>query len=99
MRTFLIAACAALACTLSAAGFEAPEMIKSGDKPIGGSFGKRDRIYPSPALHDIDGDGLKDLIVGDLFGRLTVAKRTKDGWGTEEKLKDSEGKDLKFKNW
>lgn len=100
MKNLMIAACAAFACTLSAAEFEAPKMLKAeGDAPMGHTLKNRDRIYPSPTVHDIDGDGLKDLVIGDLFGRVTVVKRTKDGWGKEEQLMATDGKELKFKNW
>lgn len=78
--------------------FAAPVMLKAGDKNLG-----EGRLYPSPAMHDMNGDGLADIVVGDLFGRLTVAHRIKgEGpvrYGEEVKLLDFEGKELKFNNW
>jgi len=99
LRATLLGACAILAVALPAQTFEAPVRLQSGESFLGSTLNKRDRLYPSPALHDIDGDGKADLVIGDLFGNLTVAKRTKDGWGTEEPLKATDGKPLKFNNW
>jgi hypothetical protein len=78
--------------------FADPVLVHAGDKPLGQS-----RLYPSPVYHDVDGDGLVDLVVGDLRGHLTLAPRlpSKDrvAFGAEQKLKDQEGKILDFGNW
>jgi hypothetical protein len=74
----------------------APVRLQAGDKPLGTG-----RLAPSPVFHDINGDGLVDIVVGDLRGRLTVALR-KPGelaFGAEEPIKDVEGKELEFHNW
>ena len=80
------------------ANFAAPVRLMAGDKFLGEA-----RLYPSPVMHDMNGDGLADIVVGDLFGRVTVALRVKgDGpakFGAEAPLNDFEGKELKFKNW
>jgi len=61
------------------------------------------RLYPSPVFHDIDGDGLDDIVVGDLRGRLTVALRKpgkeKLAFAAETSLLDAEGKEINFHNW
>jgi hypothetical protein len=75
--------------------FAAPKRIQAG-----GAFLGEGRLYPSPVLHDIDGDGRADVVVGDLFGRVTVAHRSSDrSFSSEEKLKAKNGKELKFHNW
>jgi hypothetical protein len=74
--------------------FAAPQRIAAGDAILG-----QGRMYPSPAMHDVNGDGKADLVVADLFGRVTVALRTDDGWAKETPLLDRDGKPLKFHNW
>ena len=78
--------------------FAKPVMLMTGDKPAG-----RGLLYPSPALFDVDGDGSKDLVMGDLRGFLHVANRAPGagdhGWSETTLLKDKEGKDIKFSNW
>ena len=79
------------------AQFEAPVELK----PDGTGYGEV--LYPSPVLHDLDGDGRGELIVGDLWGHIQSATRISAGepsdWGPSAKVKATDGKDLKFKNW
>ena len=78
--------------------FAAPERIRAGD-----AFAGEGRLYPSPVLHDVDGDGRLDLVVGDLRGMVTVALRTSSKapvtFGAEKPLEDRGGRPLKFHNW
>lgn len=78
--------------------FAAPVRLMAGKKPLGD-----ERLFPSPVWRDMNGDGLADIVVGDLIGRLTVALRLPDSkpaaYGPEEKLKDLEGKEIDFHNW
>jgi hypothetical protein len=78
--------------------FAPPVRLKAGDKFMG-----EGRLYPSPVFHDVNGDGLPDVVVGDLPGFLTVALRLPGAdptaFGPETNLKDFEGKDLKSHNW
>ncbi len=79
--------------------FAAPKRIHAGDGFLG-----EGRLYPSPVLHDIDGDKRPDIVVGDLRGKVTVACReTGDDktvrFGAEKPLKDRSGEQLKFHNW
>lgn len=77
--------------------FAAPVRLMAGDKFLG-----HNRLYPSPVLHDLDGDGKVDLVVGDLRGHLTVAPRTAVapfGFGAEQKVHGADGKVLDFANW
>ncbi len=84
----------ALACPLAAAEvtFEAPEVILDASS----------YLYPSPVLHDIDKDGQRELLIGDLRGYLTVYKNQgKDAspeWGQPSKLQVN-GQDLKLPYW
>jgi len=78
--------------------FAAPERIRAGDAFLG-----EGRLYPSPVLHDVDGDKRPDIVVGDLFGRVTVAHRlgakSPVAFAVEKPLDDRDGKPLKFHNW
>lgn len=92
------------------AKFDAPVRLKSGEADMG-AFVKvgetdRKRHYPSPGFHDVNGDGHQDIVLGDLFGYVTVSLRNPSidpgqpgAWGAEDTLKDVDGKDLKFHNW
>jgi hypothetical protein len=70
----------------------------AGDKLLGDG-----RLYPSPMAHDVDGDGRLDLVIGDLRGRLTVARRIAGtgpaSYAAETPLQDVDGKDIDFHNW
>ena len=76
----------------------APVQVLAGDSPLG-----HDRLYPSPVWHDADGDGALDLVVGDLHGRLTVARRLPGGgmpeYAAEQPLPDARGEQVDFGNW
>ncbi len=76
------------------AKFAAPQRIKAGEAFVGAG-----RLYPSPVFYDVNGDGHKDIVVGDLFGRVTFAAGTERGLTPETPLLDSSGKALKFQNW
>ena len=93
----------------AAAGFAAPAAAQDGElfaPPVriqaGDAFPGYGRMYPSPAFHDVDGDGLLDLVVGDLPGRVTWARRA-PGEGVrflaEQPMKSAEGERLDFGNW
>ena len=77
--------------------FKAPTRMMAGEKFFG-----QERAYPSPALHDINGDGHVDLLVADLMGRVTVALGTGSkpmSFGAEKTLLGSDKKPLNFNNW
>jgi hypothetical protein len=80
--------------------FAAPVLLRAGDAVLGAG-----RLYPSPMLHDVNGDGLVDVVVGDLPGRLTVALRVANEstkvptFAAEAKFHGADGKQLSFGNW
>jgi hypothetical protein len=83
--------------TGTGARFAAPKRVLAGEAPLG-----EGRLYPSPVLHDVDGDGRKDIVVGDLLGAVTFAPRAAGktvAFGAEKPLPDRDGKPLKFHNW
>lgn len=91
------------------ASFAPPVLVEAGAPTKAGPtvLGKG-RLYPSPMLHDLNGDGLLDVVVGDLRGRITTALRLpaeaegKSGpprFAAEQKLLAKDGKELDFANW
>jgi hypothetical protein len=83
---------------VAGAEFKEPTRLKAGDALLG-----EKRLFPSPVFQDINGDGLPDIVVGDLRGKMTVAlcKPGKDGvaYGPEAPLLDVDGKEIDFHNW
>ena len=83
-----------LACSIAAAGaaeteFKNPVRLKAGDTII--------RVespgYAAPCWADIDGDGKKDLLVGQFHdGKIQVFKGLGDGKFTAGKWLEAEGK-------
>ncbi|MGE0434982.1 MAG: hypothetical protein AB7S36_22185 [Planctomycetota bacterium] len=122
MRGFLIAALATVTLTATAyaqpattdatppaaapaapATFAAPVPVTNGDD----NFSKL--LYPTPVLQDVDGDGVRELVVGDLRGYLYVcdtppATATADGkpadvaWTAMANMQCN-GKPIKLNNW
>lgn len=77
--------------------FAEPKRVLAGDAFLG-----EGRLYPSPVLHDVDGDGLKDIVVGDLLGAVTFAPRVAGktvAFAAGRPFPDRDGKPLKFHNW
>lgn len=79
------------------ARFAAPKLLKAGNDHLG-----KGRLYPSPVFHDVNGDGLGDIVIGDLFGKVTVAHQLPGEavtFGPEKPMLMGNGKPLKFHNW
>ncbi len=78
--------------------FAPPLRVKAGDLLLG-----EKRLYPSPVLQDMNGDGRADLVIGDLRGKITVALRQPGAglpqFAVDTALKGRDGKDLDFANW
>lgn len=77
--------------------FSKPVRLKAG-----GSFLGANRLYPSPAMHDINNDGHTDIVVGDLRGTVTIAigqPGERVSFLSETPLKDRSGERLTFSNW
>ena len=88
---------ALLASVGASSDFDDPQCLSSGDSALGGKV-----RYPSPRLMDVDGDGAREMIVGDLTGLVRVAKpQAVDddlAWGELAPL-ITDGRELKFNNW
>jgi hypothetical protein len=93
-------AAGALAAPLPAQGepkFAPPVRLMAGGKFLGGN-----RLFPSPVFRDMNGDGRLDIVVGDLFGRITVALQQPGAalsFAAETELNGADGKRLDFHNW
>src|SRR5262245_27476436 len=70
--TKLVALAAALAASLAAQQFETPFRVQAGGKPIDVDIG-----HAAPYVVDFDGDGVRDLLVGQFGnGRCRIYKNT-----------------------
>lgn len=80
------------------AAFAAPVRLMAGGEPMGNG-----QYYPSPVLFDLDGDGVAEMIVGDLIGNLMVSKRLPGddpaAWSKANPLEGADGKPIRFHNW
>jgi len=94
-------ACAALRSAAAddlVAAFSDPVKLTAGEADMGQGI-----LYPSPKLHDLNGDGVAELLIGDLRGRLLFAKRLRGAgefaWSDLEPLLTADGEPIKFDNW
>jgi hypothetical protein len=78
------------------AAFDAPVQLTCAGDPIDSL------IYPTPVLQDLDSDGKRELVLGDLRGFLYHSKPESPGsdlaWTSLEKFQ-SGAEPLKLHNW
>lgn len=74
--------------------FATPVRLLEGERFLGAG-----RMYPSPVMFDVDGDGKLDMVIGDLVGKLTFSKRVDGRWQESQPLRDVDAKPLRFNNW
>ncbi|MBL8898372.1 MAG: hypothetical protein JNM84_12120 [Planctomycetes bacterium] len=88
-----------LAQSAKIADFAPPVRLMS----AGAKFLGEQRLYPAPTYHDVDGDGLQDIVVGDLRGLLTVARRLPGAgparYAEEQPVRGTDGEEIDFHNW
>lgn len=78
---------------LADATFDDPVEVLAGDEKI-------KLIYPTPVLQDLDGDGTRELVLGDLRGQLLSCEAgdTDTNWKAKVTF-ETNGKPLKLNNW
>ena len=84
--------------------FEHPVRIDAGadGKPLNALEQKR---FLSPGIFDVDADGQTELVIGTLMGNVFVYENQNTSgtgdpvWGSQETLKDAEGKAIQTSNW
>ena len=78
--------------------FHAPVQLMACDSAMGEGI-----LYPSPKMQDLNGDGVPEMLIGDLRGQLLVAERQSSGdsvqWSGLKPLETADGKPIKFDNW
>ena len=73
--------------------FQAPAQLKGGDQPIK----TQSPGYAAPCLHDLDGDGKKELLVGQFAnGYIHAFKGLGDGKFAKGKLLEVDGQPFKI---
>jgi len=76
--------------------FAAPVQLITPSGPIS------KKMYPSPAIFDIDGDGARELVLGDLAGYLWISEQVEGAgeltWTEPKRLENGE-EPLQLNNW
>lgn len=83
----------------AAVELEAPERLKSADTFI--DMGKQ-IAHAGPSMFDFDGDGKRDLIVGNFRGTLALYRNAGSAAEPEWEGKgflEAEGKEVQIHNW
>lgn len=92
----ILGSLAGLAGDAEAARFAPPVQLTAGGKNHTGI------LYPSPVMHDVDGDGAHELLIGEIFGTITISDRDAEGgvtaWAKANPMKVG-GEPIKLNNW
>jgi hypothetical protein len=96
----VFASAAALAVPAAAQGeLEPPIRLEAGGAVIDTV---KDIGHSGPQFYDLDGDGLKDLLVGDFIGHVLVFKNVGTAKAPKFEAKGplaADGEDVKIHNW
>lgn len=91
---------------LSTALFDAPIALQVDGAPLNAAGDEEGRImYPSPSIFDVDNDGVDELVVGEIFGTMTVFERSQNDAKTGDvnwssaKMLERDGKPIELNNW
>lgn len=63
------------------------------------------KMFVSPAIFDVDGDGKAELVIGTLMGSVGVHQNLNTSgtgdpdWDSQKPLKDTAGKAIRTSNW
>lgn len=82
--------------------FELPVRLEVAGEPLNQ---RAKKMFPSPAIFDVDGDGKDELVIGSLMGdvgvheNLNASGKGDPVWGQWKALKDGDGKSIRTSNW
>ena len=71
---------------------------------FGGDQNYKHTSYPSPAIFDVDNDGVDELVLGDLRGSLKSCENENTGsgdpiWSQPVSLKTEDQEPIDMNNW
>jgi hypothetical protein len=96
MFAMLVLQAAAAVPALDVAQFEAPVRLLADGRALNEI---EQTLYPSPVLFDFDGDGARELVVGDLFGRIWIYESRGDVAWSAPRNPQVAGAELRLPNW
>ncbi|MFT7075946.1 MAG: hypothetical protein ACJA0P_001960 [Planctomycetota bacterium] len=77
-------------------GFHGPVALTTNGKPHEGI------LYPSPTVFDVDGDGVDELLIGEIFGSIKISEPLPGddtlAWGKAQRMTTG-GEPIKLNNW
>ena len=82
--------------------FEPPVRVMANGEILSATGGER---FLSPALHDLDGDGRAELVLGSLMGKVGLHRNLNTSgkgdavWGPREDFLGASGKPIRTSNW
>ena len=74
-------------------------MLMAGDEPM-----KAGHSYPSPAVFDVDNDGVDEMVLGEIMGTVSYCENERKSggdpvWSAVAPVLAADGEPLKLNNW